>query len=353
MATISALSYIALTTAINNVKSPNTFLQRLLYPNHQTLGTETIALESIEGARQTAPFVRVGAEAIMVSGTSKSFATIAGPNIRIKMPFTPSPLLFGREPGDNILIGPTESTAPSVERHISRDLAYMGDMVTNSIEYLCSRMLQGQISILQDDQEVIQITLPRSSSHNITLSTFWDSGGANARPLSNIHAVKELLQDEGVQPTDAICGSEAANALLGLAEAGHIKLMGIEGRNVSAGSLSFVTQFNEEGVIFLGELGGVRFWQYSRTVSVAGVSTPMVRAKYVEFVTVSPAADRVLYFAAIPDLDAFEGRVMQTERFSKSWKEKDPSRMMALVHSRPLPWNRRPNTSVSMKVVSG
>jgi hypothetical protein len=60
-----------------------------------------------------------------------------------------------------------------------------------------------------------------------------------------------------------------------------------------------------------------------------------------------------MYYGAIPDLKALQGRLFRGKRFSKSWEQEDPSVMWQLLHSRPLPVTRRPDSMVSMKVVSG
>ena len=75
--------------------------------------------------------------------------------------------------------------------------------------------------------------------------------------------------------------------------------------------------------------------------------------KYAEFVTATPAAEMIEYFGAIPDMKALQGRLYVAQRFSKAWEVEDPSSIMNLTHSRPLPVARRPDSTVSMKVVSG
>lgn len=356
MSTVNALKWIALTAAINAIKSPNSFLQKLLYPRHQTLEVETIELGTISAGRDIAPMVKANGEAVLIGGTSKSFLTVAGPNIRIKQPFTPSELLYGREPGNALHIDQGASIIPTVEQHIARDLQYQADMVTNNLEWLVAMSLQGTIQYILEDGEAFTITIPRSSDNVIVMSTFLnDATPANVRVLALINLVKHVMADaEGLSPTDAICGSEAAAALMELAESGNMKWLGVDfSRMQVGGGMSFVEQFRDDGVIFLGELGGVRFWQYSRTANLNGVAKDMIRPKYIEFVSTSTNSDRVLYFAAIPDMDALQGRKIRSERFSKSWIEKDPSRMMALTHSRPMPWPRKPNATVSVKAVSG
>lgn len=352
MSTISALKWIALTTAINRIKTPNTFLQKLLYPNHQTLPVEDIELSVITGERVISPFVRRGSEAILVNGTGSKYMTVAGPNIRIKMPFNPSPLLFGRQPGTAIQLPLGTNQMSAVDQLIARDLTYMQSMIDNAVEYLVGQSLQGSISYTQEDEEVITITIPRPSANNIVLSTFWDQNGA--APFANFHTVKELNSDAGLPiPTDCVLGSTAAHTLMSLVEAGTIKLLYQIGNLVDAGQFSFVTQFQESGAIYLGTLGGIRIWQYSRTATLKGASQDMIRPKYAEFFSTDSASARTMFFAAIPDIEAMQGGQLQSERFSKSWIQKDPSVLMALVHSRPLPWPQKPDANTSMKVVSG
>lgn len=356
MATINELKWSFMTPAINEMKSPNMFLKRLLFPNHVTLPTEDIEMSLLTKGRETAPFVRKNAEGVMVAGHAETFQTVSATNIRIKRPITPSDLLYTRRPGTTIFVnGRTSTQRSAIRAHINRDLQTLNDLITNSEEWLCAQALQGTISYEVADQEVFQITFPKPSGNNITLASgrAWDNADSTLpRPLQDVHAVKRVLSDEvGLQPTDAICGLTAANALLELAESGNLPAFKTDS-GVSAGTISFVEQFNDDGAIFLGTMGGVRFWEYSRTVTHNGSSTALIRTDYVEFVTRSPAAERVLYYGAIADMRTITGNLGQMERFAKSWEVEDPSAYMALAASRPLPVPRRPGAMVSMKVTN-
>lgn len=355
---IPELKWKAMTRTVNQIKPANQFLRRLLYSSDVVeLEVEDIELSTITAGREIAPFVESGSEAIMVGGTQHSFSTVKAPNIRIKRPMTPSQLLFGRQPGTPVHLQPGQTQRSAVRAHIARDLRHMSNMVDNAEEYLVAMALQGVISYSVNDEAVFTITIPRSSANNVTLSIFWDVGDGTARPLQDIHAVKEIMAEgptsEGLVPTDAICGTEAAAALLEMVEAGHIKMLGLEGQNVTAGAMTFVSQFNSDGVIYLGMLGGVRFWQYGRTASLRGTTVNMIRPKYVEFISTSPNSARTLYYAAIPDLQIFRGGRLRGRRLSKSWMTEDPAQLLALLASRPLPWPGKPNATVSVKVVSG
>lgn len=358
MATINELKWATLTATVNEMKSPNRFLQRLLFPTVQTLPTEDIEIGKLYKGREIAPFVRKNGEGVMVAGHTEGYETISAPNIRIKRPFTPSELLFGRRPGTVIFSPGAGMQMSAIRQHIARDMQVMADYISNAEEYLASMALQGVISYELADQEVFEIDFNRSGSNTITLTgeDRWDEGsgvvGDTADPLGDIHAVKRIMQDHGVQPTDAICGTTAADALLAMTADGTIKMLGLDGANVAAGDITFASQFDSDGVIYLGRLGGVRFWEYGRTATHPDGTTTvnMIRPEYVEFISRSPSSERVMYYGAIPDLKLFRGRLFQTRRFSKSWEEEDPSVMMALLHSRPMPVLRRPDTTVSLKV---
>lgn len=352
MSTINQLKWASLTGVVNEMKSPSQFLHRLLFGNQQTLPTEDVEISVITKDREIAPFVRKNGEGLMVPGVGKTFQTVGAPNIRIKRPFTPSQLLFGRQPGT--VIFPTSGQQISaVQQHINRDLQAMADMVTNTQEYLAAMAIRGSITYEVEDEEVFQITYNKPAAHTITLTTFWDDGTPTDVEFNeNVHTAKKLCSDEvGLAVTDCVLGEEAGQALRALVRKGVLK--SLDQINVRGGAFDFTSQFTDDGVIYLGSLDGVRFWEYPRTINVDGTSTPLVRSKYAEFLCVTPAAENVEYFGAIPDMKAFNGSLFQSQRFSKSWEVEDPSAMMALLHSRPLPVTRRPGFSVSMKVVSG
>lgn len=354
MSTLNVFSFSFMSAAINEIKSPNQFLNKLLFSNRVTLPTETVEIGLYQRGREIAPFVRKGGEALMVGGTTSSNAVVETPNIRVKRPMNPRDLMFTRRPGQVVQISSGSQVLSYAEQQMARELQDLADSLANAEEYLCALSLQGTISYSAVDQEVFTVTYPRPAGNSITLSTFWnDATPANVRVITNINTVKKVLAEEGFLPTDAIMGSEAADALRELIQTGNLKMLGGDGSQVAFGTATFVSQFNDDGVIFVGEFSGIRFWEYPRTATLNGVSVNMIRPKYVEFVTNSPAAERTMYFGVIDDMDAIELGSIQTERFAKSWIQKDPSCRVNLVHTKPLPVPRRSGAWVSMKVVSG
>ncbi len=350
---MNELKWQTLSAAVNAIKSPNQFLKKRFFSNHQTYGTEDIEVHVIEGGREIAPFIRKNGEAVMAGGYSWKRQVVSPPNIRIKRPFTPSELLFNRQPGS--VIYPTgQDMAKARQAHIARDLQRLADLCTNAEEWLCSQAIQGTISYSVVDGEVFTITYPKPSTHNITLSTFWnDATPANVTFHQNIKTVKRLIADAvGLGVTDCILGQEASDAFTALAAGGYIKGL-ITTSGITSGGVDFTQQYNDDGVLFLGQVDGIKFWEYSRTADLNGTATSMIRSKYAEFIAGSPAAERELAYGAIADMDALEGRVFQSERFSKTWTLPDPSVRNVLIASRPLPIPRKVGAHLSMKVVSG
>lgn len=352
---LDLLSWEFLTPAINEIKAPSTFLKNFLFPNHQSVPTETITMSLVTRGRKMAPFVRRGAEGIMVGGYGESSSTVEAPNIRIKRPINPSDMLYTRRAGSNVFVNSAEQRR-YMQQHVVRELASMTDQIAEREEWLASQALQGVITYNVEGKDSFTIDFARSASHSYALTSAlsWDNVDPTLpRPLKLFKDVKKLLSDSvGLQPTDVILGLNAANAVYELAESGNLPQLKTD-TGIRAGTLSLVENYRDDGVLFIGEMGNLRLWEYSRTATDdEGNTVSYIRPDYAEFVCNTPAADRVLYYASIPDMQAINGGNYIGERFSKSWEIEDPSSWMMLAASRPLPVPRRPDASVSVKVTN-
>lgn len=360
-APIDELSWRSLTAAVNEIKSPNTFLQKMLWPTHQTVPTEIIELSVLSRDRAMAPLVKKNGAAILVGGHDTAFQIVQPPNIRIKMPFTPSELLFGRKAGTALEVT-AQTMSQAIQNHVAIDLQGMSDLVANTTEYLCSQALQGTLSYNVNDQESYQLTFAVPGANIVTLSTFWDDGTvANVQMEENFMSAKLLASDAvGLNVTDVILGATAAKYFQRVVKAQLLSGTAINWTPFGqvSGGVNLQAKYADDGSYLLGVFCGVNVWAYARTIPVPGangatVSTALIRDKYAEFICNTPAAERVLYYGAIADMGTIQAGTFQTERFSKSWMEEDPSVMMALLASRPLPCHRRPGSVVSFKVISG
>ncbi len=349
--TNAVLHWASLTPAVNEIKSPGRFVQKLLFARREAQPTEKIELSVWLGSREVAPFIRKHGEAVMVDGYGERFDTLEAPCIRLKRPIQPHKVINERRPGTVIFPKKGEQLG-AMGNYMALQSARMADMITNAEEYMSCLALRGQISYSVEDEEVFTVTYPKPAGNNVTLTTFWDDPDPTEPDLEiDFYTAKEQISDEvGLVPTDVILGSEAVIAFLTVMKAQDNLMNKL---NVDQGRITLQEQFSEDGAIYLGVFCGIRVWAYPREVSVNGVSTPLIRAKYAEFVCATPAAENVIYYGAIADDDALEGGLFQTERFAKTFKTPDPSQRFLLVHTCPLPCTRRPGSILSMKVCSG
>lgn len=346
----------SLTSAINLMKPPQAVWTNLLFGNHDPQETETIELSYYEGEREAAPFVRKNGAALMIPGENETFATVQAPNIRLKMELEAAKLIETRHPGDRIFVSSTQEHLSSMERYVARRQSRLLARITNATELLCSQIVTGAISYSVADGDHFTITLPRDSGNSVTLGTgaIWDHATAATPKIDeDFDTAKDIIAEQtGLPTTHAIFGSEAATYFQRNA-AVQAKL---DNRNVEAGRMHFDQQYTTlhgGGALYLGNLFGVECWKYARTIDVNGTATALTRAKYVEFISAVPEAEDIMYYGVIPDMTALENSEFVGELFSKSWREEDPSVRMLLAQSRPLPWCRKPNSKLSMKVISG
>lgn len=353
--TRDVLGWASMTAMVNEVKTPHKFIRELLFSSEDTRPTETLEIGILVGDRVVAPFVRRGAEAVEVTPFQEKLYNVTAPNIRIKRHLEASELLFNRRVGHVIFVEEAE-VLDGAQEHIARNSLRLAQMVEEAEEYLCAQAIRGAISYEVDGEEAFSITFPRTAGHTVTLSTFWDTGSP-ATIESDFRTGMGLINDStGLNPTHVILGSEATDSFLADSTAQAL----LDNRRIVVGNLDLQAKFTQSGALRLGNFRGIEVWSYTRATQIpaeAGLgslsSYDLVRPKYAEFVTADPAAENTMYYGAIPDMKALQGRLFRGKRFSKSWEQEDPSVMWQLLHSRPLPVPRRPDSTVSMKVVSG
>lgn len=356
-ATLDAiLGYRSLSRQVDNTKSARSFLRPLIFgagDRDEAQPTETIDWSIISGDRVVAPFVRRGGPARAISGYSERSVSIQGVNISLKMAVEPWDTYFRRSPTSPIYVESSDPMTGRMRREITRRMQRMSDAIEHAEEYMAAALaFRGSLSYSDEIGDVFTISVPRPSGNNITLSTFWDdSTPADVTPYEDFNTVQKILADEvGLQATDCVMGEEAATAFRKWAH--NSAIVGDNRISYTDGILQSVAPYTRAGVQFLGVYRGVRLWEYSRSLVVAGTSTPLVRPKRAEFFCDGALAECVMNYAAIPDLSVESG-VFIGRRFSKSWTENDPSVRVMVTKTRPMPVISKPGAFVSVKVVSG
>jgi hypothetical protein len=346
--TVDILHWSSLTGVVNEIKSPNTFLQKKVFGSHESKETERMELGILRRGRAMAPFVRKNGMALEMSGGSQEFQTVRPPKIRVKIHLEPSELMDNRRPGYSIFPAGGE-VASAAEQEIARKAAVLADGIAESTEYLCAQALRGTLSYSADEQEVFTVTYPMPGGNTYTLSTKWDD--VDALISQDFMDAQQIASDEvGLGLTDCIMSASAARAFMANEE---VRFLLTSPAQMNAGALNLAAQFRDDGAILLGEFCGVQCWRYGRETTLpSGSSFELIEDKKVIFLANTPAAENKLYFGPIHDLDALAGRQFVGERFAKQWIQPDPSVMWMLVESNPLPWPRRPGSIQRVTVLA-
>lgn len=340
-----------LTATINEIKRPSNFLFDLLFSRRENLSTEKAEVGLWAGARQAAPFVKKNGEARLVTGYGNSFQTFDTPHCRIKMVIEPGNVVFTRQPGSDIFSS-SDQTRGIAEYYMIQQMA-LDNKIAESEELLASQALQMLITYTPDETEdVFQVTFPRTAGHATVASVDWDEADKDLVKIEEdfIEAKRLVSEAVGLGVTHCIMGTLAGQHFRQTLKAHKM----LDMLNVSAGQMSLNNPWAENGALPLGVFCGVQVWQYSRTTTDhTGTTKNLLRSKYAEFIAVTPAAEFTCYYGAIADAKTLGSRLHVGPRFSKAWINEDPSAEYLLAASRPLPVPRRPDASVSMKVVSG
>ena len=340
-----------LTATINEIKMPSNFLFDLIFGRRENLTTEKVEIGVWTGGRQCAPFVKKNGEARLVTGRGNSFQTIDTPHCRIKMAIEPGKVVFTRQPGSEIFSSADQARG-TAEYYAIQQMALL-DQIAESEELLASQALRMQVTYAPaETEDVFQVTFPRTAAHTTTAAVDWDEADKSLVQIEEDFIRAKFLVSEavGLGVTHCIMGATAAREFRQTLKAHKM----LDMLNVSAGQMALTNPWLESGAMPLGNLFGVQCWEYARTTTDhTGATKNLIRAKYAEFVSIVPAAQFVTYYGAIADAKTLGDRLHVGPRFSKAWVQEDPSVEMLLAASRPLPVPRRPDATVSMKVVSG
>lgn len=348
------LSWSTLTPAVNEMKPPQSALKNDFFSRNITVPTRNIELSVLRRGRRIAPFVKRNGAAIMTLGHNEEFKVVKPAHIRVKRPLNPAELLDKRRAGSVIFPG-ADGVAAAMREFMAIELSNLMDDVSNSEEYLCAQAIRGIISYSSQDQESFEVNFGRSADHSVVLAgaDLWTD--AASKPSEHFLEAAQLInRDVQGTATDVILGKEAREAFLKNVEVRDFWKS--FGAFLQIGQISLSNQIDPaSGMLLLGVFAHqIRVWSYERQLTLPdGSAFDLIRPKFAEFLWRSPAAQMVTYYGAIEDMRAIgAGRVLQSQRFSKSWEEEDPSARMLLVESNPLPCLRRPDATVSMQVVA-
>lgn len=345
-----------LNAILDKTIKPYTALTKLLFPpaTKENLFEEFAQVDVLEGTYPMAPFVKVGQKPVIVGTLNGTSYTIETPYINIERPLQWSTKFAKRQAGQPVFSSNPSVIIDMVRRAIERDATFMNTLIDDRIEWMAAFILRGQVEYSVEGKASFTISTGKPSANTFTVSALWDAG--SAKPLSDITDVKLIVSARrGPPPTVGICGAEAGDAIRDMLETKQITALQTTS-GIDTGKATFRKQVQEDGMMFICELGGVDFFQYTGIFEPddGGASEPFIRTDYIEFFSTSPRAQamRSLSFGMIPSLKAIMEGTAVTERYLVSIPPTERVDVYSgIIKSRPFPWFSRPDWSVSMKVV--
>ncbi len=350
---IEATDKRTMTAVVNKREEGKKALTNMLFPLsvEENLTHEYVQVDQLTGQAGMAPFVEKNGKAIAVDQLNGDAYIVETPSINIKRALTCNELLLKRQAGENVFSpNGVDVYKIAMENQIASDLGHMEELVRNRTEWMVSQLLTGTVSYSVAGGAAFTITNTKPAGNTFTVSNLWS--GASPTPLSDIKAAKRVVQPYSAPGFQvAVCGQNASNAISAMLEASTITAIKNDS-GIVAGLGDLIANFQENGMLYLGTFGGIPFFEYAGTylADVTGTSTPFIRTDYVEFISTARPDMRVLYNGAILDAEAILSGMHIARRFANSDLDKDRGTYVGYLKARPLPWFKRPDWNVSMKV---
>lgn len=280
----------------------------------------TVTWDVIKGSRTVAKPNVPNSEAHVVPKLGRLQEQAAFIYHREKKVFEPTTLHWIREPG--------EIAARNAERAVLREVQDLNQRFDNALEYYCWRALTGTLTLdFEDVQATVDYHVP--SSHKPSAGTGWDTATASSI-RSDIVAWNRLIsRDARVMATDAWATGKTIERIMNAFQSSPLLL-----------SDRMKEDFWSRGVMpgFLGLNWHVVEQVYETDGAVVTLFVP----------------DDSLFITNLDDaMEIFEGPTADddapvnfTGKFSKTWKQPDPSARQFLLEWNIFPALKRPEQVV-------
>lgn len=315
---------------VSAIDRPRPFILDLFFGSTVEFDSEEIMFDKLNSSRRIAPYVSplVAGKAQTLRGSkAQSFKPAY---VKPKAAVNPGAALK-RRPGE--VIGGDMSPAERFDRILTQELEDQELQIVRREELMAIEILRtGKLVVESADFPKMEIDFGRATNQTVSLSGATRWGQSGVKPFENIKAWAGTVHDAaGAHPNLVIMGPGAANKFL----ADEALQKALDNRRQSSGSMDFlgaVTGAPGVEAVYLGSTGQFEFWQYQqRYVDDAGSLQSMFPTEGV--LMASTGVEGYRCYGAIKDVNVLQARA----RFPKMWEEHDPSVMMLMTQSAPLP----------------
>lgn len=291
----------------------------------------SVTWDVIKGSRMVAKPNVPNSEAHIVPRLGRSQESAAFVYLREKKVFEPTTLHWLRTPG--------QLAATNAEKAVLREVTDLNQRFDNFAEFMLWGAMKGMLVLdYHDVQATVDYKLP--ASHTPNPGTGWDTA-TPAQIVADIRAWKRLVARDGRVPAKEAFATELTLAYI----FDSFATTGNAGLNFSGGML--LSDRMKEQYYSTGTLPGFMGlnWQTVETVydDDAGTSTLFVPDNALFLGNYSDQRPIELMVGPTADDEAPSGF---TGKFSKTWKEKDPSARQFMLEWNLLPIVTRPEQFV-------
>lgn len=295
-----------------------------------TFETEEILFDKISASRRIAPYVSplvAGRAQTLRGATATSFRPAY---VKPKAAVNPSAALK-RRPGERM--GGEMSPIDRLDRILVQELEDQDLQIARREELMSIEILRtGKVAVESPEFPKMVVDFNRPAGHTVPLAGPARWGEADVKPLANIKSWAQTVHNNsGAHPGLVIMDPLAAELLLADADLQKI----LDNRRQADGVMQLAgAATGAQGVeaVRLGAIGQFEFWQYQQTYKDDAGALQKMMPDYTVLMG-SVGIEGHACYGAIQDVGALQAM----QRFPKMWDEKDPSVVMVMTQSAPLP----------------
>lgn len=292
----------------------------------------SVTWDVIKGSRMIARPNVPNSEAHIVPRLGVSQESASFIYLREKKVFEPTTLHWLRAPG-------SLNNTKNAEQAVLREVKDLNQRVDNFVEWACWQAMTGTLVIdFPDVQATVDYKIP--ASHKPTLTTGW-STATPAQIVNDIKAWKRLIaRDARVPATDAYLSEPTMDRIFNAFAANGAAAPGTAGGVLLSDRMK--DEFYKSGTLpgFMG-LNWHTIESFYDTD--AGSATQFVPDDALFITNLNEGRAMEVYEGPSADDEAPDGH---TGKFTKTWKEKDPSARQFLIEYHVLPVITRPEQIV-------
>lgn len=300
--------------------------------------TEEILFDKISASRKVAPYVSPHLAGRAQTGRGATASSFKPAYVKPKAAIQPSAAIK-RRPGERI--AGELSPQDRLDRILVQELQDQDDQIARREELMAIEILRtGKVIVESERFAKMTVDYNRPGGNTVALLTSSRWGETGISPLANIRTWAQTVHDaSGAHPNLVIMDPLAAGLFLADADLQKI----LDNRRQATGSMELAgaaTGAQGFEAVYLGTIGQFEIWQYQqRYTDEAGASQKMMPDYTVLMGSVG--VEGYACYGAIQDVGALQAM----PRFPKMWENQDPSVVMAMTQSAPLPVPGRPEAS--------